>query len=210
MNYKIQLDVRDLHLRVWELNEELLEKVNEYDSLEELDYELIGEGEEPLYETSFITRDCDRLSFVVEDEEGEVVCEIDDLDEYLDKDKTFNEEGEYVEGFEFEGLGNKNCDCLVSITTEKGAGGEAELELEEPFEPNKLYLIRSTKIDDELVGEDVYPIFSVYYQRGEGYDLKRDVINFDPENGLFEEQYQNYIGVMRLEEGRYWDEKEDE
>ena len=86
MNYKIRLDVRDLHLRVWELDEELLKKVNEYDSLEEMDSELMYEGEEPLYEDSFITTDCDRFSFVVEDENEEVVYEIDDLDEYLDKD----------------------------------------------------------------------------------------------------------------------------
>lgn len=206
MNYKIRLDVRGLHLRVWELNEELLEKVNEYDSLEEMDSELMYEGEEPLYEDSFMTRDCDRFSFVVEDEDGEVVYEIDDLDEYLDKDKTYDEEGEYIKGYRFEGLGDKNCDCLVSIVTEKGAGGTVELELDEPFDPDKLYLIHSTKIDDELVGEDVYPLFGVYYQRGEGYDLERDRIDFDPD-GLFDEQYQNYIGVMRLEEGRYWDEK---
>lgn len=206
MNYKIRLDVRGLHLRVWELNEELLEKVNEYDSLEEMDSELMYEGEEPLYEDSLITRDCDRFSFEVEDEDGEVVYEIEDLDEYLDKDKTYDEEGEYIKGYRFEGLGDKNCDCLVSLVTEKGAGGTADLELDEPFDPDKLYLIRSTKIDDELVGEDVYPLFGVYYQRGEGYDFERDRIDFDPD-GLFEEQYQNYIGVMRLEEGRYWDEK---
>lgn len=206
MIYKFQLDVRGLHLRVWELNEELLKKANEYESLEELDNELMYEGEEPLYEDSFITRECDRFSFVVEDEDEEVVYEIDDLDEYLDKDKTFNEEGETIKGFEFEGLKGKNCDCLVSIVTEKGAGGSAELELDEPFNPDKLYLIRSTKIDDELVGEDVYTLFGVYYQRGEGYDFERDRIDFDPD-GLFEEQYQNYIGVMRLEDGRYWDEK---
>lgn len=206
MNYTIQLDVRDLHLRVWELNEELLEKVNEYDSLEELDSHLMFEGEDPLYEDSFITNGCDRFSLEVEDEDGEVVYEIDDLDEYLGKDKTFDEEGESIKGYEFEGLKGKNCDCLVSLITEKGAGGSAELELEEPFDPDKLYLIRSTKIDDELVGDDVYPIFGVYYQRGEGYDLERDIIDFDPD-GLFEEQYQNYIGIMKLEEGRYWSEK---
>lgn len=206
MNYKIFLDVRDLHVRVWELNEELLEKVNEYDNLEELDSRLMFEGEDPLYEDSFITNDCDRFSFKVEDEEDNIVYELEDLDEYLDKDKTFDDEGECLEGFEFDGLGDKDCDCLVSIVTEKGAGGSAELELEEPFDPDKLYLIRSTKIDDELVGDDVYPIFGVYYQRGEGYDLERDIIDFDPD-GLFEEQYQNYIGIMKLEEGRYWSEK---
>lgn len=206
MNYKIQLDVRDLHLRVWELNEELLEKVNEYDSLEEMDRELMYEGVDPLCEDSFITTDCDRFSLVVEDEDGEVVYEIDDLDEYLDKDKTYDEEGETIKGFEFEGLKGKNCDCLVSLVTEKGAGGTADLELEEPFDPDKLYIIRSTKIDDELVGDDVYPVLGVYYQRGEGYDLERDMLDFDPD-GLFEEQYQNYIGIMKLEEGRYWDEK---
>lgn len=207
MIYKIQLDVRDLHLRVWELDEELLKKVNEYYSLEELDSYLVFEGEEdPLFEDSFITRECDRFSFEVEDEDGELVYFTDDLDEYLDKDKTFDEEGETIKGFEFEGLEDKNCDCLVSLITEKGAGGTAELDLDEPFDPDKLYIIRSTKIDDELVGEDVYPIFGVYYQRGEGYDLERDIIDFDPD-GLFEEQYQNYIGIMKLEEGRYWEEK---
>ena len=207
MIYKIQLDVRDLHLRVWELDDELLKKVNEYDSLEEMDRGLMYEGEEPLYEDSFITSECDRFSFVVEDEDGEVIYEIDDLDEYLNKDKTFDDEGDEVNGYKFVGLREKNCDCLVSIVTEKGAGGSAELELEEPFDPDKLYLIRSTKIDDELVGEDVYPIFGVYYQRGEGCDLERDIIDFDAD-GLFEEQYQNYVGIMKLEEGRYWMEKE--
>ena len=206
MIYKIQLDVRDLHLRVWELDDELLKKVNEYDSLEEMDRGLMYEGEEPLYEDSFITSECDRFSFVVEDEDGEVIYEIDDLDEYLNKDKTFDDEGDEVNGYKFVGLREKNCDCLVSIVTEKGAGGSAELELEEPFDPDKLYLIRSTKIDDELVGEDVYPIFGVYYQRGEGCDLERDIIDFDAD-GLFEEQYQNYVGIMKLEEGRYWEEK---
>ena len=207
MTYTIQLDVRDLHLRVWELNEELLKKAREYNSLEELDRELMYDGVvAPLYEDSFITRVCDRFSLVVEDEDWETVYELEDLDEYLSKDKTFNEEGETIKGFEFEGLKGKNCDCLVSLVTEKGAGGTADLELDEPFDPDKLYIIRSTKIDDELVGDDVYPIFGLYYQRGEGYDFERDGIDFDPD-GLFEEQYQNYIGVMRLEEGRYWDEK---
>lgn len=207
MTYTIQLDVRDSHLRVWELNEELLKKASEYNSLEELDRELMYDGVvTPLYEDSFITRACDRFSLVVEDEDWETVYELEDLDEYLSKDKTFNEEGETIKGFEFEGLKGKNCDCLVSLVTEKGAGGTADLELDEPFDPDKLYIIRSTKIDDELVGEDVYPIFGVYYQRGEGYDLERDIIDFDPD-GLFEEQYQNYIGIMKLEEGRYWEEK---
>ena len=208
MTYTIQLDVRDLHLRVWELNEELLKKAHEYNSLEELDRELMYDGVvSPLYEDSFITRVCDRFSLVVEDDDWETVYELEDLDEYLSKDKTFNEEGETIKGFEFKGLKGKSCDCLVSLITEKGAGGTADLELEEPFDPDKLYIIRSSQIDDELIGDDVYPIFGLYYQRGEGYDLERDMLDFDAD-GLFEEQYQNYIGIMKLEEGRYWSEKE--
>ena len=49
MNYRFILNIRDLHLRVWELNEELLEKVDEYDNLEELDRDLMFKDEEPLY-----------------------------------------------------------------------------------------------------------------------------------------------------------------
>ena len=84
----------------------------------------------------------------------------------------------------------------------KGCWYTGEFELNEPFDKEKLYFVRDNEINDELLGDYVFPADILYYQRGEGYDINRDEILLDSE-GWNEEQYYS-THLFKLTERDWW------
>ena len=57
-------------------------------------------------------------------------------------------------------------------------------------------------IDDELLGDYVYPTNVLYYQRGEGYDMNRDKIELDFEDDMGEQYFDTFL--FKLEDKNVW------
>ena len=129
------------------------------------------------YERQFICPDTDYFELVVKDEEDNVVYEtqcVYDLSDKTDEDKSR----------EFKGV--KDGYYLARVQHLKGMFFCGELELNEPFDADKLYLVQDSKLDREFVGDPLYPLGYIYYQQGEGYDSSRDEVWLDNEGDMRE------------------------
>ena len=155
-------------------------------------------------EEVFITKDTDRFELIVKEaESGEIVYDMDDVDNIIGKDMTdiFNEDdGAELSGWKFEGIPDGTY--LVDVQTLKGNYLTAELDIDGEFDPDKLYIVKSTELDDELTGEDMYAV-TLYYKREETPNLERDYINLDCID-YGEEQYWD-IYLMNVEYGDEWE-----
>lgn len=202
MKYKIELGFRGRGIQLLKVTDEEKENLSG-ENLEQDYFDLIDEKDYNFeLEDTFITKESDRFSLAVRDEFGEVVYEIDDVKDILKKDMTdiFNEDdGAALGGWKFEGIPDGSY--LVDVQTLKGIYYTAELDIEGEFNPEKLYIIKSTKLDDELTGEDMYPV-DLYYKREETPNLKRDYIDLDCQE-YGDEQYWD-IYLMSVEYGNEW------
>ena len=129
------------------------------------------------YERQFICPDTEYFELVVKDEEDNVVYEtqcVSDLSDKTDEDKSR----------EFKGV--KDGYYLARVQHLKGMFFCGELELNEPFDADKLYLVQDSKLDSEFVNEPLYPLGYIYYQQGEGYDSSRDEVWLDNEGDMRE------------------------
>lgn len=197
--YTIEIDVRAKGVRLLSLNEDEKE-------------ELLGEDLEDVYEDwaeekdyefylakLYLMPECDRFKLCIKDEDGNIVYENTkpaSLNTY-----TYDEDDEpQVRGWEFEGV--EDGFYLTRILTLKGCYLVGEFELEESFDESKLYILDDTQINDELMGNYVYPLDRLYYQRGEGYDEERDRIELEIENDGEEQYYDTYL--MEVSDGDYW------
>lgn len=158
------------------------------EDLDEVYYDWIGEKNWQFdLESDYLTENVDGFELTITDEEGDTVYETDD---FLDlEDRTYPDEDseEVAIGWEFKGV--EPGVYLARIQENKGIYAEWKLELNEPFDETKLYIVQDQQLDDQpqLFYEDnVYPI-ALYYQRGEGYDLKRDKIHLELIDGPGEE-----------------------
>lgn len=202
MKYTIDFGVRARGVQLLELTEEEKDQLLEeslddvyMDWIEEKDYEFA-------LENTYLIPECDRFRITIKDEKDNVVFESDNMVDFLTQlDKTCDEDGEpLAEDWTFEGV--EDGFYLTRIQTLKGCGAEGEFELDEPFDINKLYVIKDSQINDELMGNDTFPMYALYYQRGEGLDLERDLIDLEP-NGCDEEQYYDTY-LMKVSDGDYW------
>ena len=189
--------VQLLELAEEEKNELLEEDLDEVylDWIEEKEYDFALEGQ-------YLTSEVDRFGLTIKDEKGEIVFESDDIKSLLERDKTYDEdEGEIqVKGWEFQGV--KDGNYLTRIQIVKGCWYTGEFELNEPFNKEKLYIVRDNKINDELLGDNVFPVDTLYYQRGEGYDINRDKILLDFESDYGEQYFNTYL--YKLTERDWW------
>ena len=152
-----------------ELSEEDLNDVF-YDWASKYDYDFY-------YERQFICPDTEYFELVVKDEEDNVVYEtqcVSDLSDKTDEDKSR----------EFKGV--KEGYYLARVQNLKGMFFCGELELNEPFDADKLYLVQDSKLDSEFISEPLYPLGYIYYQQGEGYDSSRDEVWLDNEGDMRE------------------------
>ena len=204
MKYTINIGVRGRGVRLFALNEEELSRAFESESLDEVFDEIKEEREYDFqFERTYYTSYCDRFGLEVKDENGEIVYETDDIEEFVSRDKTYNDDGDVrIEGWKFRGI--EDGIYLTRISTEKGVEFEGEIELDEPFNPDKLYIIRDRNVDDELLEDDVFCAGELYYQKGDKINLEEDLIYMD-DIGWNEEQYYDTF-LYKLTEKNWWQE----
>lgn len=183
--FTIEYGCRPINIKLFSLTDDQVEKSKEYDTHIEF-YGSLYEDDfpEPEYEGIHITDRASRFSFTVKDEEGNIVYETENIKDYLALQKTFDEEGEYNKDWEFEGI--KDGKYLVVASILRGFYGGVEIECEK-FDINKLYILHSKYINDELTGSDTFDFFELYYQQGEGYDKERDILPVDDINDTLDE-----------------------
>ena len=197
MKYRIDLGVRGEGLTLLQLTEEdknqlLGENLEDvyFDWVNKYDWDFVLEKQ---YLTSYV----DRFQLTVRDENNNIVYESESFYDLVDK--TDNEYGEVL-GWEFKGF--KDGYYLTRTQVIKGCWWSTEFELNEPFDVNKLYILRDQEIDEELLGDSVYPIDTLYYQRGEGYDMNRDEIRLYLEDDMGEQYYDTFL--YQLIEKNVW------
>lgn len=200
MKYSIELSVRAKGVQLSALNEEEKEELLE-ENLEDIYLDFIeGKDYEFYLAKQLLMKDCDRFLLIIKDEEGNVVYQEGNPKKLIDL--TCDDDGEPIPEFKFNGV--EDGTYLTRIQTIKGCNYSGEFELDEPFDADKLYIIRDTEIDDELMGDDVYPLDKIYYQRGESINLQNDMIELDIEEDMGEQYYKTY--VMEVESRHFWTE----
>ena len=213
MKYRIELSVNGWDTRLFLLDQEHVdEALNSGDSLKKFYRNYVENWDDPIdpdFERYYITSESDDFILEVKDENGETIYELNDVDDYISNDKTqIEDEDGYltdIDGYEFVGI--KDGMYLVRIASNENCGGYAEIELDHPFNPDRLYIVRSSHVDDELMDDTVYEMFQLYYQRGEGFDLKRDLIEL-LNNGWDDETYASY-NLLKVSDKNYWQEIEE-
>jgi hypothetical protein len=200
MKYKIELSVRGRGVQLLALDKDEKNELIE-ESLDDVYLEWIDKKNDDFYlERQFLMRECDRFSLTIKDEDDNIVYESEDVNEVTDLDRTVDDEGDYIESYEFKGV--KDGIYLTRIQTIKGCYYDGEFELDEPFDKDRLYLIRDKEISDELMGDDVFPLDTIYYQRGESIKLDADIIYLEHREDQGEQYYETFL--LRVEEGDWW------
>jgi hypothetical protein len=200
--FRIDISGRPLEIKLFSLTDEQIEQSSEFETLSDFYDYLLEEDEniEPVYENIHLIDTSKYFELYVKDEEGNQIYAIDGVDEYMELQKTYIDDDEDIE-FEFEGVPDGNY--LVVSTVLKGVSGHVDIELDE-FDPNKLYLLPSQYINDELTGSDTFDFFELYYQQGEGYDKQRDRLDVN-DDSVFSEYSSEYL-MMSLTDKECWSE----
>lgn len=200
--YSIDLGVRSVGVQMIRLTEDEKNELMKEECLEDIFFDWVDIcNSEFEVEGCYLTPDVDRYSLTVtDDDDDDVVYESEDVTDL--NDKTFDEEsGEpQVKGWKFEGV--REGFYLIKISTVKGSSYMGELEIEEPFDENKLYIVQDTELDDQLVRNCIYPIWNLYYQKGEGYDMERDSIDVEFISDYGDQYYDVYL--IEVKESNYW------
>ena len=149
-------------------------------------------------ECQYLTSNIDRYGLTIRDENNNIVYESESFYDLVDR--TYDEEDDEIQGWNFKGF--KTGYYLTHLQVIKGCFWTGEFELNEPFDVNKLYILRDQEIDEELLGDSVYPIDTLYYQRGEGYDMNRDEIRLYLEDDMGEQYYDTFL--YQLIEKNVW------
>lgn len=197
--YTIEIAVRGKGVQLLELDEDEKDQLLD-ESLDDVYMDWIEEKDYEFYmEKIFLMPECDRFRLTIKDEDGNIVFETTDpktLNDYtMDED-----DNPQVEGWKFVGV--VDGIYLTRIQTLKGCYFTGEFELEDTFDVNKLYVLQSDEINDELMGNYVYSLDAIYYQRGEGFDTERDQIELEDESFAEEQYYDTYL--MEVSDGDYW------
>lgn len=200
MKYYIELDVRAIGVQLLRLTTEEKNQLLSINNLDNIYYDWVTEKcYEFEVEREYLTPNIDRFSLTISDENDNIVYESEDVNDLVDQ--TYDDEGEErVKGWKFKGV-EDGC-YLTRIQTIKGSYYTGEFELNEPFDEEKLYIIRDQIINDDLLGDYVYPIDTLYYQQGDGYDAERDKICLDFESDCGEQYYSTHI--FQVTEKDYW------
>lgn len=203
MKYTIYLSARSKGLQLLNLTEDEKNELLKEESLDSVYLDWVEKkDEEYTLEGEFLCSDVDRYYLSVEDEEGNTVYESEEVDDLLDNDRTYLDEDleETIEGYEFVGIGDGFY--LVRMQVIKGCSYTCELEIEEPFDATKLYVIRDMFVNDELMGDTVFPITAVYYLRGNTPDPTTDNLDWDYDGDHEEQYYDTYL--YEVSDKDYW------
>lgn len=202
--FRIDISGCPLEIKLFSLTDEQIEESSEFETLSDFYEYLLEEDEniEPVYENIHLIDTSKYFELYVKDEEDNQIYTIDGVDDYMKLQKIYidGDENEDI-GFEFEGVSNGKY--LVVSTILKGVCGHVDIELDE-FDPNKLYLLPSQYINDELTGSDTFDFFELYYQQGEGYDKQRDRLDIN-DDSWFSAYSTEYL-ILSLTDKEYWSE----
>lgn len=202
--FTIEYGCRPMNIKLFSLTDEQVEKSKEYDTIEDF-YASLYEDEdnfpEQEYDGVHIIDSVSHFIFTVKDEEDNIVYETEDVKDYFALQKTIDEDGECNKDidWEFEGIISDNYLVVVSIL--RGFFGSAKIDCDE-FDINKLYILHSKYINDELTGSDTFDFFELYYQQGEGYNQERDILYVRDDNN-YDECYSEYQ-ILSLKDKDQW------
>ena len=200
MKYTIELNARAKGVQLLALDEDEKDELLEEESLDDIYMDWVDRKDYDFYlEGQYLMPDVDRFSLIIKDEEGNIVFECNDVKEI--PDPTFDDDGVEIKGWDWEGV--EDGLYLTRIQTIKGCYYTGGFELDEPFDKDKLYIIRDLQINDELMGDDVFPIDTIYYRRGKNIDLEGDKIGLEDNSDWTEEQYFDTY-LMEVEDGDCW------
>jgi len=196
MKYNIELSFRGTGVIGIKLTEEEKDELLNQD-LEEVYMDWCEKkGFEYDFEYTFLTENTDRYLLTIKDEADNVVYESEDVKDLLKNDKTWE-----IEDFDYEMQGEEDGYYLLDIPTIKGCFYTGELDIDGEFDPSKLYVVQSDRINDELTGDTMYPI-TLYYQKEETPNLDNDMVYMEFESDLGEQYWDIYL--MKLEYGDEW------
>ena len=133
MKYTVELAARAQGVQLLEVTEEeknelLEEDLNEVytDLVQDKEYEFALEGK-------YLTPEADRFCLTIKDENDDIVFESEDIDELLDRNKTYDDDGDVqVKGWEFTGVDDGIY--LARVQTIRDCFYVGEFELTEPFD----------------------------------------------------------------------------
>lgn len=195
MKYFIELGVSAKGVQLIELTEEEKNELLTENDLNNVYYDWVDKcGNNFALENYYLTPYVDRYTLTIRDENDNVVYKSENVGDL--EDKTFDDDGEIlVKGWKFEGI--KDGYYLTRLQTIKGCWCGGEFEIEEPFDKNKLYVVQDKYIEEGLLGDSVYPLFVLYYQKGEGYDMSRDEIELEYDSDYGEQYFDTYLCKLR-------------
>jgi hypothetical protein len=190
--YTIELYMRGHGIHLIPLSETEIEELLNLEDLEEPWYERANDPDDLFAHYGFYyTRACDRFGLAVRDEDGVIIYETEEMKELLCKDRTKDEEGKIISGWKW--IGIDSGVYLTRISTVKGLCYEGEIELEEPFDADKLYVVQNRNIPNTILQRKIYSLADLFYIRGEECDLEDDVIEMYSECTESEQYWDTYI-----------------
>lgn len=199
MKYTIELGVRARGVQLLELTEKETKELLK-ENLDEVYLDWIDKKEyEFTVECQYLMSTVDRFSLTIKDENDNIVYESDNFNDLIDK--TYDDNGDIqVTGWKFKGV--KDGNYLTRVQVIKGCWYTGEFVLNEPFDKDKLYIVQDDEINEELLGDYVFPVYTLYYQKGGGYDMNRDQILLDFESDYGEQYYSTHL--YKLTQGDWW------
>lgn len=209
MRYSINLFVRGRGIELLKLTEEEKNQLLKEDDLDSVYCDWRSEKNFDFeYEGQFLTYSVDRYRLEVEDEDGNMVYESENVMDLLNNDKTYLDEDQEIniEGYDFEGIDDGYY--LVRSQTIKGCHYCCELELDGSFDESKLYVVRDRYINDELTGDDVFPFENICYQKGNTPNLYEDNLDLEFESDYGEQYFDTYLYEVSHKD--YWKNLQDE
>ena len=193
MKYYIELSVRAVGLELISLTEEEVTNLLKSDSLDS-EYDDMRDEYDLYYSDQFLMNGVDRFFFTVKDENGNEVYSTNNVNDLIDNELPEEQRSPFK--------GIKSGTYFVRFQTLKGCFYEGEIELDEPFDPKRLYVVQSSEINDELMDDDVYPMSNVYYRKKQTMIPKNDTLHMEFNSYADEQYYDTYIYSVKDKD--YW------
>lgn len=150
------------------------------------------------YEIQCLDRNVDRYTLEIKDQNGNTVYYSEDVNDIISNDKTYDDAGDPIAGFEFKGV--EDGIYLTRVSSIKGCYFTGEFEIQGKFDKSRLYIVQDDNIDDELTGEYLYPFMNIFYQQGETPDLEKDDLHWEYDSDMGEQYWDTYLFKVENED----------
>lgn len=144
----------------------------------------------------------DRIQITVENENGETVFETESLDDI--KRYPYYDEDEDVDvipgGYAFNGV--EEGMYIICQDTMKGSFWEADIEIDDAFDPSRLYVVQDDVLNNEFCPDDCFPMGVLYYRKGDNIDIENDRLemSFVSDNG----DYGYSVSISSVKKKDWW------